>query len=144
MTTEFNLDAWEPEAQDAWKAQDDATVAAKRKVKTLVVVIESTESAAVGGFAKCPCCGIAVDWQQARCLCGVGLYWQRMETMNAELSIRELARDRDAWRTLAETQADEAATLRAEVEMLRNELDHWKRYGCAIADNVPAFLRKQN
>jgi hypothetical protein len=30
---EYNLDAWEPEEPDQWKAQDDATVAAAKSKK---------------------------------------------------------------------------------------------------------------
>jgi hypothetical protein len=109
----------------------------------LTVVVDSIESAAVGGFALCPVCGEQLSWLQQHCACcHVGLHWS--------------ASVESDWRAVAEANADANHTARCSlshmadklvdanetIEMLRGELDHWQRYGCAV-DSVPAFLRKQ-
>lgn len=117
----------------------------------LIVVVDSIESAAVGGFALCPVCGERLSWLQQHCACcHVGLYWS--------------ASVESDWKAVAEANADavkdaklDAQRLQAVVKILvqrlkekniyihslLGELDHWKRYGCALEDSVPAFLRKQ-
>ena len=118
------------------------------------VVMDAPESAVVGGFVNCPMCQSVMLVKNSECpCCKTGFYW--LDEAVASLDVRSVAADRDNWRAVAEANADAANELRqilAEVEILRmveqgemqslrDELDHWKRYGTPVGD-VPAFLRK--
>lgn len=134
----------------------------------LRVVMDAPESAVVGGFVNCPMCQSVMLVKNSECpCCKTGFYW--LDEAVASLDVRSVAADRDNWRAVAEANADaanaakeelnelhrvcnqsladaqswkrKALALENEVVPLRDELDHWKRYGTPVGD-VPAFLRK--